>query len=248
MAIFASDWVEGTSPELEQFDFVFLVALRSVDDNSSLEKIITKQHGLGGKDIEEGEIKSILRVSKVLLLLDGYDEYKKGTNRYIDEAIEDTIGDCCLILTSRDGGYIDNETLDKMDVEIEITGFSKESIQKYAALYLESEELAKDLIDKATIMKIQNLLRIPILLLMTCIVYEEDEHQLPGTQIEIISRMMEILMDRSTLKHFGKEAKDIVGLENLLYKLGELSLEALQRDTKQLLLSKVNAILLLYHV
>ena len=242
MAILASDWVEGTSPQLEQFDYVFFVALRSVDDNSSLEKIIIKQHGLGGKDIEEGEIRSILKGQtggKVLLLLDGYDEYQKGTNAAIDSAIEDTIGDCFLVLTSRDGGYISKDTLDNMDGEIEITGFSPASIRKYAAMYLESEKLAEDMILKAEEVDIQELLHIPILLLMVCVLYHEVR-QLPRTQIEIIQRMIEILLDRSTLKHFGKKAKDVENLENLLFELGRLSIEALQRDTKQLLLLKVN--------
>ena len=233
MAILVSDWVEGTSPQLEQFDYVFLVALRSVDDNSSLEKIIIKQHGLGGKDIEEGEIRSILKGQtggKVLLLLDGYDEYQKGTNAAIDSAIEDTIGDCFLVLTSRDGGYISKDTMNKMDGEIEITGFSPASIRKYAAMYLESKKLAENMILNATRVGIKELLHIPILLLMVCVLYDEVR-QLPGTQIEIIQRMIEILLDRSTLKHFGKKAKDVEHLENLLFELGRLSIEALQRDT-----------------
>ena len=214
MAILASDWVEGTSPQLEQFEFVFLVALRSVDDNSSLEKIIIKQHGLGGKDTEEGEIRSILKGQtggKVLLLLDGYDEYQKGTNAAIDSAIEDTIGDCFLVLTSRDGGYISKDTMNKMDGEIEITGFSPASIRKYATMYLESEKLAENMILNASRVGIKELLHIPILLLMVCVLYDEVR-QLPGTQIEIIQRMIEILLDRSTLNHFGKKAKDVENL------------------------------------
>ena len=91
----------------------------------------------------------------------------------------------------------------------------------------------------ATRVGIKELLHIPILLLMVCVLYDEVR-QLPGTQIEIIQRMIEILLDRSTLKHFGKKAKDVENLENLLFELGRLSIEALQRDTKQLLLLKVN--------
>ena len=89
MAILASDWVEGDNQDarensmLDQFDFVFLIELRYVNNNSSLEQIIIKQHGLKGKDISESQIRSILRGrsgGKVLLMFDGYDEYQKGTN------------------------------------------------------------------------------------------------------------------------------------------------------------------------
>ena len=38
---------------------------------------------------------------KVLLLLDGYDEYTSGTNSDIDKAIQSGVGKCFMILTSR---------------------------------------------------------------------------------------------------------------------------------------------------
>ena len=43
------------------------------------------------------------RKHKTLLMLDGYDEYKPGTNKDIDDAIEKTVGSTVLILTSRPG-------------------------------------------------------------------------------------------------------------------------------------------------
>ena len=84
-------------------------------------QLIIKQHGLNGKNISENQVKSVLEGQKVLLLLDGYDEYTKGTNKHIDSAIEDTVGDCFLFLTSRDGEYISKKTQDKFDGEIKIS-------------------------------------------------------------------------------------------------------------------------------
>ena len=62
--------------------------------------IIRKQHGrLKGctdKYIEciiEGDTRH-----RVLVMLDGYNEYSLGTSRDIDEAIEDGIGNCFVIL------------------------------------------------------------------------------------------------------------------------------------------------------
>ena len=45
--------------ELTQFSFVFFIELRRVNDNSSLEQIILKQHGLKRK-LSEAEISAIL--------------------------------------------------------------------------------------------------------------------------------------------------------------------------------------------
>ena len=182
MAMLASDWAQPEQTEisghditrLKSFDFVFLIQLCHVNDNSSLEKIILKQHGLMNKDISEREVSDILRgrtEASVLLLLDGYDEYKKGRNTDIDAAIEDTIGDCFLVLTSRDGEYISSETRGKMNGVIEITGFDTCKVRKYAENYFESEEIANRMYRNAKDAGIEGLLRLPIILLMVwCVV------------------------------------------------------------------------------
>ena len=243
MAMLAQDWVsedEGRSmkTKLSQFDLVFFIELRYVNNNSSLEQMIMKQHGLVGKKVTESQIRSILEEQSVLLILDGYDEYTKGTNNDIDTAIEHTVGDCFLILTSRDGDYINKETLDKFDGEIEITGLSPSSIYQYAAKYLESEEMADRLIMEASSLMIKDLLQIPIILLMVCVLYFKEQ-KLPKSHTAIIDRIVEMILDRSALKHFGRKWRKIPGLETKLYQLGELAWKTLKSKTRQLLLSKV---------
>ena len=232
MAMPALDWVDenddsdSTENKLHQFDLVFLVELRYVNDNSSLEQIIIKQHGLKGKKIGESQIRSILEGesgNKVLLLLDGYDEYKKGTNDDIDAATEDTIGDCFLILTSRDGDYISKETLNKMDGEVELNGFTAESIRDCATKYLESEHLVYRLLKEAKQLHIYDLLQIPIILLMVCVLFVK-EHTLPKSQTTIIGKILELCIDRSALK---------------LFHLGQLAWKTLKCTRRQLLLPKV---------
>ena len=86
MAMLALDWISENEDSshiktrLSQFSLVFLVELRYVNDNSSLEQIVIKQHGLKGNSVSESQIRSILEEQSVLLILDGYDEYQKGTN------------------------------------------------------------------------------------------------------------------------------------------------------------------------
>ena len=248
MAMLASDWanlphekgVESTNENpIGKFDFVFLIELGHVKDNSSLEKIIIQQHGLTNKNISERQIKNILEKEsegKVLLILDGYNEYNKGTNAAIDSAIEDTIGHCFLIVTSRDGDYISNDVRNRLDGEIEITGLSSENIQKYGTNYFENEETGRKLQQKAVEVGIAELLRIPIILLMVCILYDQLK-KLPRSQTEIISRIVALLLDRSALKHFKKKYMKIPGILQHLFKFGELSWKALK--SRQSLLSKV---------
>ena len=105
MAMLAMDWAEDdttvepiskkaksdsddTERGLKNFDFVFLIQLSKVDSNVSLEEVIIQQHGqLKSKNVPKEQISTILQKRKVLLLFDGYDEYKKGTNTAIDDAI-----------------------------------------------------------------------------------------------------------------------------------------------------------------
>ena len=56
----------------------------------------------------------------------------------------------------------------------------------------------------------------------------DEKEALPKSQIKIISSIVEMFMDRSAIKHFGRKAKDIVGLNEMLYKLGELAWIALE--------------------
>ena len=71
--------------------------------------------------LEHDDIKYILAIlsvktqHSVLLILDGHDEYKPGSNKEIDRPIESTIDNCFLILTSRpdlpskEGQYVSKE-------------------------------------------------------------------------------------------------------------------------------------------
>ena len=227
---------------------MFLLRLRYVDKQSSLAKLIVAQHGkLDTEDV--ANIEAILKGKtnhRVLLLLDGYDEYKPGTNTDIDRAIEYSIGNCFLILTSRPDlpsgkeHYVSKEIRNKMDGELTIEGFNEENITKCSAQYLTSENLAINMISEAKEVGIYDLLKIPIVLLMICVIYFEDK-SLPKTRTKIYSKIFEMVIDRTALKRFepGWYADAKEHLDVLLCALGELSWNALQNDVQQLLLKKV---------
>ena len=233
---------------VNRFDFVFLLRLRDIDKQSSLAKLIVTQHGkLRSEDTDK--IKDILEGKtnhKVLLLLDGYDEYNPGTNKDIDRAIEDSIGNCFLILTSRPDPpsgkehYVKREIRNKMDAEVMIEGFNEENIHKCSVQYLGSEDSAFRMISQAKEVGIYDLLKIPIVLLMTCVIYFELK-TLPKTMTKIYNKIFEMMIDRTALKRFepGWYADAKEHLDVLLCALGELSWNALQNDVQQLLLKKV---------
>ena len=130
MAMLAMDWAEDKAPtELQQFDFVFLVALKNVSKNIPLEEVILQQHGkMRTMGVSKEQIKKFIREKRALILFDGYDEYRKGTNTDIDNAITDSLGSCFILVTSRPGEYMKKPDRDQMDGEVQITGFSDEAV------------------------------------------------------------------------------------------------------------------------
>ena len=129
-------------------------------------------------------------------MLDGYDEYKPGTNEDIDSAIESTIGNCFLILTSRPGDYLCKSIRDKMDGEIVIEGFSKKKIRKCSTEYLQSKEASAEMLRQAKKTGICVLLHIPIILVMTVVVFIQEE-SLPKTKAGIYQTIFRLAMDRN---------------------------------------------------
>ena len=92
---------------LKQFEYVFHIALKDVKNTDTLESIIVRQHkGLSGNGVQPSEIKHLLERDanrKILLLLDGYDEYRRGNNAHIDKVItKDLYRNCSIVLASRE--------------------------------------------------------------------------------------------------------------------------------------------------
>ena len=180
----------------------------------------------------------------MLLLLDGYDEYRRGTNKDIDDAIENKIGNCLLILTSRPGNdsgdkmFVSKRIRNRMDGEIVIEGFSPENIKKCSIQYLLSEQNSKTFLTQAEETELSALLHVPIILLMSCTVFISNS-SLPHSETKLYGEIFELIMDRTTLKTFGCKSKDIPNIEKWLCILGSLSWKALQNEVRQLLLDKV---------
>ena len=239
---------------MDRFDFVWTVKLQNVEKTSSLAEIVKKQHHRI-KDFPTGQIKSILEgrlESKVALLFDGYDEYQPGRNKEIDNVLQSGNGNSFIILTSRPG-YVDHNIRRKMDYEVTIEGLSVRNIKKCSKLYLDSKKKSLLMLKQANAAGIYKsshrffqrvfspssltddaLLRIPIILLMICFIYEENQ-SLPHNRTNILKTLYKLLGDRSAIKMSGCISDKH---DDILSKLGKLAWQALQND--RLILNKVS--------
>ena len=242
----------------DQFPFhmVFLIRLRKVNRQCSLAEIIIDEHDQLN-DTDKTLIQLLLEGKtgkSVLLLLDGYDEYTTGINSAIDKAIESTIGKTFLIMTSRPGTdsgdktYVSKEIRDKMDGEVRIDGFNDKNKRHFCSEYLESKEEGKTLLHQAKEKlgkdRYNELLSTPIVLLMICVLYEENK-SLPDTRTKIYETVRELAMDRTTWKTFGCKSSKVKDITKITSVLGKFAWEALKKDIQQLLLNKVDDLLLI---
>ena len=130
-----------------------------------------------------------------------------------------------------------------------IEGFSEQNIKKCCSRYLGSEQEAEKLLEETKNNSgLYELLKVPILLLITSVLYSEDEKSLPERRTEIYEDLYEFMMNRSTLKsnNFGCYSSEVPNLQVMLQTLGKFAWEALQKDDKQLLIKKVRIYGIIY--
>ena len=242
----AISWADETSEELKKFDFVFHISLKQVKDNSSIESIIIAQHsGLEANEATPEEVRSILKgksKTKVLLLIDGHDEYKTGRNTDIDEVIKkEKLWNCWLILTSRETEQI-KDIKKYMDAEVEIKGFNGQNVEKYVTLCLGSTQKKDELLENAEISglgspKDWGILTVPIFLHIICILFICNL-PLPKTTTGLLQAIVDRCIDREAIRAKGQKAVD--GAKRALYNLGKLAWQGLREPGKKLIFTRVN--------
>ena len=254
MKHFAISWADETSEELKKFDFVFHISLKHVKNNSPIENIIIAQHnGLKAKDngVTQAEIRLILTEQKVLLLLDGYDEFKAGINPDIDDTIKkERLWKAWVVLTSRETEPV-KDIKKYMSREVEIKGFNEENVETYTTACLESSEKKDELLEKARAAGLGDpqdwgLLTVPIFLQIVCILFLSNL-PLPKTRAGLLQAIVDRCMNREAIRLKGKKAEE--SAKKALYKLGKLAWEGLKKRGQKLIFTKVNTIktFLFYH-
>ena len=235
----AIEWANGTKDILKQYDFVFVVPMREVKGNETLEESILAHHR-GLKANSSTDVLTTLLTGdkhRVLVIFDGYDEYTPGTNMYIDKTIEKrTMWSTCVMMMSRSCEKL-LPIRDYMDAEAQILGFSDENVKLYVEKYLGKEKV-RDFIAKAKKRGITDLLNIPILLQMLCELYASKKRKLPSSRSGIVGEIVKLCFERERKKL--KRTWTFADIKHYLIQLGRLAWIGLNRKTQQLLLDKVD--------
>ena len=189
--------------------------------------------------------------SKVLLILDGWDELRlscRGEDMFFPKLVKgEILPSCSIVITSRSGPtdfikyYAPNPRL------IEVLGFTQEQIKTYIRVYFRQEgtpEAGEKLLKDLTVYpNVANACYIAINLTIVCYVYCAGDYNLPPTLTEVYEAFVVHAAKRylKKLKHIGDkpmpEIDQIDGLQDLnddikvmLKNLGQLALEGISTD------------------
>ena len=166
---------------------------------------------------------------KVLLILDGYDEYIYSSENDESPVIkiwkEIELRHCCVVITSRP---MKAETLRKFsDAQFKIDGFNDERQEKFARRFLKDDEDIKEFFKYLEKHDLSELAQIPLLLVMLCLLWTKTKREeLPKERTDIFAQFIKTLFD-----HMGeKQSAESVSAKDYsveLYALGRLAFEAL---------------------
>ena len=169
---------------------------------------------------------------KVLLILDGYDEYvyTAGNQSPVLEIWnENQLSNCCVVITSRE---MKAETLRSSgDAVFKIDGFNDRRQEEYAGRFLKDGEDVKNFFNYLEQQDLRKLAQIPLLLLIMCLLWKgKDRNALPKKRADIFTQFVKTLFHHMREKQSVESVFNIEDYSDELYALGRSAFEALIND------------------
>ena len=231
----AVDWANGRKKILEKFNLLLLIRLRDVCDISDLCTMLKTAELLSADDpMAVNNLCEYVRQNqeKVLLILDGYDEYSGGKSSLIHQIWRGSqLRDCCVMITTRP--VKEDELRVPSHAQFELNGFdSWEQKKQFANKILPDEEDVEGLLGYLGKHDLEEMAEIPLLLLMLCLLWKKKKPQLPTSRAEIYVEFIQTLLDHMAIKDSDNVATDksIDEYQEELSKIGKLAFDALLED------------------
>ena len=225
----AEDWAQGKKKVLKKFELLIVLRLREVYSASTLTEALSKC--LGFEQYEAIDIVQYMvdNPDKVLLLLDGLDEYDITQSNEVMEVINGLrLPGCVVIVTARP--WMGEKIGKHIHAQFEIMGFNRKDIKKYAARHFNTEPeidlLVKYLIDNGLL----SLAEIPLLLLFFCLLWKEGKEEgLPSNRTELYREIIQCIIHHHNVRSNTVSSDALDENAELLYRMGKIALDALKR-------------------
>ena len=240
------DWSQQRySDTLGAFDLVLLVRLRDVSDLQDVSSILRVSEVLdsnGAISVDNLYDYICRHQEKVLLILDGYDEYvynSKNESPVFKIWKKSQLRDCCVVITSRE---MKAETLrNGSDAQFKIDGFNDERQVEFARRFLKDDEDVEEFFEYLEDHDLSDLAQIPLLLLILCLLWTKTTREaLPKERAHIFAQFVKTLFDHLREKQ-SAESVVVKDYSDELYALGRLAFEALLQGQLYFPVSQVPA-------
>ena len=177
---------EEQKEALRKFELVIAVNLKEVSECQTLEEVITGSY-LSPKE-DESLIDDLLcfiyeNQDKVLLVLDGYNEYRMGskTNCRTNSPIwnifhGNDLPNCTVLATTRCSKA--DELLGSTDIHVKITGFNIYNRNAFIRKMLHSETRMESVIEFIELRNLEDLARVPLLTQFFCLLEKNEKKRM----------------------------------------------------------------------
>ena len=238
----AVDWSRGNKEILNKFAVVLLIKLRDVCNTQDFRAMLQKAELLSSGDamVFSQLYDYILRnQQKVLLILDGYDEYSAETSSPVHQIWKGSqLRDCTLLVTTRPRKK--DELRPGSHAQFEINGFDRWQVISFACKFLRNHREVLKFTDFLDGCDLWDLAEIPLLVLMLVLSWEVFDCQGPLTsRADVYTSFCQTLLDHVTAKTSDETFRSMDEYREELAKLGELAWHALLNDCLYFKLSNV---------
>ena len=233
------DWVEvnkGTGDEqaavLKNFELLVAVNLKEVSKRQSLKDVISFSNVFAKEDkyMTEGLVDYIANnQEKVLLIFDGYDEYRCGCNSEIYEIFNGkSLRNCRVLITTRISKA--DELRGGEDLQAEITGFSEVDRTDFMRRFLSNDEIS-NLSEHLFKRNLNELAKVPLLLLFLCTLWKKGQSKyFPKTKTKLYLDIIEFVLNHSHSKQSSPRYVEVASFKDILSEMGKVALQGLLND------------------
>ena len=233
------DWVgvnKGTGDEqaavLKNFELVVAVNLKEVSKCQNLKDVIRMSNVFAKEDkyMTEGLVDYITNnQEKVLLIFDGYDEYRCGCNSEIYEIFNGkSLRNCRVLITTRISKA--DELRGGEDLQAEITGFSQVDRNDFMRRFLSNDEIL-NLREHLFKRNLNELAKVPLLLLFLCTLWKKGQSKyFPKTKTKLYLDIIEFVLNHSHSKQSTPRYVEVASFKDILSEMGKVALQGLLND------------------
>ena len=242
----AYDWSKALKEILMNFSILLLIKLRDVCDVGNIRDVLRASKLLasdGPISVDSLYDYIINNQDKVLLILDGYDEYSFAEEHspILEIWKGEQLRDCHVIVTTRELKC--DELRGPSHVQLEIQGFkSRERKETFARKFLAGGDDLDEFMSYLEEKDLLDMAEIPLLLLMLCILWKEKHHEgLLKSRADIFTQFIQTMLDHKGESQQPMPFQKVTSTEARedLSNLGKAAFEALLQDRLYVRCSKL---------